>query len=427
MPYTVTRGANHTVAITANLEPDAVKRERENILKKICRSANVPGFRPGRAPAAAVRARYAEAIQEELQEHLTGVLWNEIFAGEKKLDPLTNPEISNLDFSDDGGFRFTAEFEVRPSYELAEIAKLELPAVSLEVSDAEIDEELGKVAQEQAVWEPAEEAEAVDGMLIEVDLEGQVEDSEEEPYTETDASFVLGSERVPSEISEALQGAKVGDHKQASKILPDDLEDKTKAGKTVRYEITVKGLKKKVVPEIDDELAAAIGLDSLEDLRGRITTVLENQKRSERRTAWRRFILAHLEQGIDQGELPSSLVQSTLREQLDRYAYTMAMQGVDVDPEKINWQELAAKAEPAARQEVLDTLILEQLTESWDTRVPEAEVDAYIAAEASRRGVPPGEHKANLASDQRLERIRHGARIAATVDEMIRRAGGEVE
>jgi len=427
MPYTVTRGANHTVAITANLEPDAVRRERENILKKIRRSANVPGFRPGRAPEAAVRARYADAIQEELQEHLTGVLWQEIFESENEFDPLTNPEISDLEFSDDGSFRFTAELEVRPSYDLAEIATLELPAVSLEVSDAEIDEELGKVAQEQAVWEPAEEAEAADGMLIEVDLEGRVEDSEEEPYTETDASFVLGSERVPSEISEALQGAKVGDHRQASKILPDDLEDKNKAGKTVRYEITVKGLKKKAVPEIDDELAVAIGLDSLDDLRGRITSVLENQKRSARRTAWRRFILDHLEQGIDQGELPSSLVQSTLREQLDRYAYTMAMQGVDVDPEKTNWQELAAKAEPAARQEVLDTLILEQLTESWDTKVPEAEVDAYIAAEASRLGVPPGEHKANLASDHRLERVRHGARIAATVDEMIRRAGGEVD
>ena len=427
MPYTVTRGANHTVAITANLESDAVKPERENILKKIRRSASVPGFRPGKAPEAAIRARYADAIQEELQEHLTGVLWHEIFEGENELDPLTNPEISNLEFSDDGGFRFTAEFEVRPSYEIAEIATLELPAVGLEVSDAEIDEELVKVADEQAVWEPAEEAEAADGMLIEVDLEGRVEDSEAEPYTETDASFVLGSNRVPQEISEALQGAKIGDHRQASKILPDDLEDKTKAGKTVRYEITVKGMKKKAVPGIDDELAVAIGLDSLDDLRGRITSVLENQKRSARRTAWRRFILDHLEGGIDQGELPSSLVQSTLREQLDRYAYTMAMQGVDVDPEKINWQEIAAKAEPAARQEVLDTLVLEQLTESWDTAVPEAEVDAYVAAEAARLGVPPGEHKATLASDHRLERIRHGARIAATVDEMIRRAGGEVD
>lgn len=427
MPYTVTRAANHTVAITANLEPDAVDRERKNILRKIRRSASVPGFRPGKAPEAAVRARYADAIQEELQEHLTGVLWHEIFDGESDMDPLTNPEISDLEFSDDGGFRFTAELEVRPKYELGEIEGIDLPEVSLDVGDGEIAEELTKVAEEQAVWEPAEEAEAGDGMLIEVDLEGTIEDSDEDPYTESDASFVIGSDGVPPEISEALQGARVGDHRQASKVLPDDLEDKAKAGKTVRYEISVKGLKQKAVPKIDDDLAVTIGLENLDELRERIRSVLENQKRSARRTQWRRFILDHLEQGIDQGELPPSLVQATLREQLDRYAYTMAMQGANVDPDKINWQELAAKAEPAARQEVLDTLILEHLTEEWETPVPEAEVDAYIASEAARLGVPPGEHKANLAADNRLERVRHGARIAATVDEMIRRAGGEVD
>ena len=427
MPYSLTRAANHTVAITANLEPEAVDRERKNILRKIRRSANVPGFRPGKAPEAAVRVRYADVIQQELQEHLTGVLWHEIFDSESDMDPLTNPEISDLEFSDEGGFKFTAELEVRPKYELADISELELPEVSLEVAGGEIEEELAKVAEEQAVWEPAEEAEATDGMLIEVDLEGVVEDSDEDPYTESDASFVLGSDRVPPEINEALQGAKIGENRRATKVLPDDLEDTKKAGKTVRYDIHIKGLKKKAVPEVDDELAVAIGLESLEELRERISGVLESQKRSARRTTWRRFILDHLEQGIDQGELPPSLVQATLREQLDRYAYTMAMQGVDVDPEKINWQEIAAKAEPAARQEVLDTLILEQLTETWETGVPEAEVDAYIASEAARLGVPPGEHKATLASDNRLERVRHGARIAATVDEMIRRAGGEVD
>jgi trigger factor len=304
---------------------------------------------------------------------------------------------------------------------------MDLPEVSLEVAEDEIERELDRVAEEQAVWEPAEDAEAADGMLIEVDLVGTVTGSDDEPYTENDAQFVLGSESVPPEITAALQGARVGDERQAEKVLPDDLEDKDKAGKTVSYEISVKGLKSKVTPEIDDELAVTIGLESLDELKERISGMLENQKRSDRRTAWRRFILDHLEGDIDLGDLPQSLVQTTLREQLDRYAYTVAMQGGNVNPDEIDWQELSAKAEPAARQEVLDTLILEQLAHEWETPVPEPEVDAYIAAEAARLGVPPAEHKANLAADNRLERVRHGARIAATVDEMIRRAGGEVE
>ena len=228
-------------------------------------------------------------------------------------------------------------------------------------------------------------------------------------------------------MNEALQGARVGDERTATKVLPEDLEDEHKAGKTVTYSIEVKGIKKKILPEIDDELAKTIGLEDLDELRQRVHDVLEQQKRGERRNTWRRSALDHLQADIDQAELPSSLVQSTLKEQLDRYAYTMAMQGVEFDPEKVDWHEISAKAEPAARQEVLDTLILEQLAESWEIGVPEAEVDAYVAQEAVRQSVPPAEHKANLAAEGKLERVRHAARIAATVDEMIRRAGGEVE
>jgi trigger factor len=427
MPYTLTRRANHTVEISAHLEPEAVTRERNGIIRAFRGKAKVPGFRPGKAPAAAVRARFANEIDEELQEHLTGLLWREVFDGEDEMDPLTNPEISKLEFASDGGFSFKAEFEVRPSYDLPELGELDLPEVSLDVSDAEIDGELLKVQEEQAVWEPADDDQVADGMMVEVDLHGEVEDSEDEPYSEEDARFVVGSDSVPPEVNEALQGARVGDERTAVKVLPDDLEDASRAGKKVAYTIVVKSLKRKSLPEIDDDLATTIGLEDLEELRGRIRDVLGQQKRNERRNAWRRFILDHLAEDIDHAELPSSLVQSTVRDQLDRYAYTLAMQGTNVDPEKIDWQEIAAKAEPAARQEVLDTLLLEQLAESWEVPVPEAEVDAYVATEAARAGIPPAEHKANLAAENKLERIRHAAKVAATVDEMIRRAGGEVE
>jgi len=427
MPYTLTRRANHTIEISAHLEPEAVTRERDGIVRTFRGKAQVPGFRPGKAPAAAVRARFANEIDEELQEHLTGLLWREVFDGEDEMDPLTNPEVSDLDFASDGGFSFKAAFEVRPSYDLPDLGELGLPKASLDVSDPEIDGELIKVQEEQAVWEPADDDQAADGMMAEVDLHGEVDDSEDEPYSEEDARFVVGSDSVPPEINEALQGAKVGDERTAIKVLPDDLDDADKAGKKVSYNIVVKSLKRKSLPEIDDDLATTIGLENLEELRGRIRDVLSQQKRNERRNTWRRFILDHLAENIDQSELPSSLVQSTVRDQLDRYAYTLAMQGTNVDPEKIDWQEIAAKAEPAARQEVLDTLVLEQLAESWEVPVPEAEVDAYVATEAAREGKPPAEHKANLAAEHKLERIRHGAKIAATVDEMIRRAGGEVE
>jgi trigger factor len=102
MPYTLNHRANHTVEVTAELDAATVDRERETIIRGFSRRARVPGFRPGKAPAAAVRARFGSEIQDELQEHLTGVLMREVFDGDDGLEPLTQPQLSAIGFSDEG-------------------------------------------------------------------------------------------------------------------------------------------------------------------------------------------------------------------------------------------------------------------------------------------------------------------------------------
>jgi trigger factor len=427
MPYKITHHANHTVHVDGEFDAETVERERATIVQNIRRGARVPGFRPGKAPPAAIQARFGEDIQTELQEHLTGRLLRDVFEGEEDLHPLTHPKLSDVQFDDKDGFRFTAEMEVRPHYDLAEVDGIELPEVSMEITDVEIDAELAKVAEENGTWEPADDKEAVDGMLIETDLHGVMDDSDEEPYHEHDARFVLGDDGVPPQINEALQGTKVGEQRIAERRFDDDDPNEQRAGKTVRYTIDVKALKRKQIPAVDDDLAKTIGLDSLIVLKERVTEVLERNKSAQRRETWRRFVLDHLEEGIDVNELPPSLVSSAVREDLNRFAYSMAMQGMAPDSDQLDWQEMAAKLEPGCRKRVLDTLIVEQLADEWQIAIPEAEVDAVITAEASRLKVPPGEHKADLAKQDRLDQLRHSVRISATIEELIRRAGGEVD
>jgi trigger factor len=427
MAYNLNHRANHTVEIDAELEAEAVEVERKQIIQQFRQQARVPGFRPGKAPVSAIRARFGSEIQSELQEQLTGRLLREVFEAEEDLHPLSNPRVSDLEFDDGGAFRFKASLEVRPHYELPSIDGLELPEVSLDVADAELDAELERFAEENATWEPADDDQAADGMLVEADLNGEMEDSDEEPYHEDNARFVLGEASVPPQINEALQAAKVGEQRFAERRFDDDDDNKQRAGKTVRYTIDVKALKRKVLPAVDDELAKTVGLESLDELKQRITEALQRNKRAQQRETWRRFVLDHMEEGIDTGELPPSLVQSAVGEDLNRFAYSMAMQGMAPDSAEVDWQEMAAKFEPGARTRVLDTLIAEQLADEWEVRVPEAEVDAVVTTEAQRQGLPPAEHKANLAKEGQLDSLRHSARISATIDEMIRRAGGEVE
>jgi trigger factor len=427
MPYTLSHRANSTVEVTAELDATAVEAERSEIIRSFRRKASVPGFRPGKAPESAVRARFGEDIEHELKEHLAGKLLGEVFDGEAGLQPITHPEVSDATFDEAGGFRLKAEMELRPRFELPPFDGYQLPEVSLAVSDAEIAAELESVAEEHAAWEPADDEAGADGMLVEADLHGQMEGSDQEPYDEKGARFVIGHGTVPPPINEALQGVRVGEQRIAERRFPDDDADQRRAGKTVRYTIEVTALKRKVRPAIDDELARTLGFDALDGLRERVAEVLGNTKRRQRREQWRRALLDHLEAGTDVNELPPSLVSSAVREDLNRFAYTMAMQGVAPESSEINWQELAARMEPGSRRRVLDMLVLEQLADDWQIAVPEAEVDGYINLEARQRGIPPGEHKANLAKEHKLEELRGSARISATVDEMIRRAGGEVE
>lgn len=427
MTYKLTEQANHKVEVAGSLTAEVVERERATIVRTIRSRAKLPGFRDGKAPESMIRARFADDIDNELKEQLNQLIWQEVMSAETELQPLTMPQIREVVIGDDGVFSMTAEMEVRPEYDLPDIESFTLPEVSLEVSEAEVSAELERLAEQQAVWQPAEDAAAADGMLVEADLDGQMEDSDEEPYTEEDAQFVLGSETIPSEVSEALQGAKVGDEVSAAKSFPDDDENEERAGKTVTYRIKVKGLKTKEVPEIDDDLATTVGLEDLDELTERVSEAVGRKKTADRRETWRRAILDHLQTAVDLNELPSSLVQKTVNESINRYAYQMAMAGQGPADGDFKWAELAAKAEPSARQHVADNLILEQLASEWDTPVPESEVDSYIAAEAAQLQIPPAEHKANLAAEDKIDAIRHGARLALVVDEMIRRAGGEID
>lgn len=428
MPHQVTRHPDHTVEITAGLDKVAVDQEREVISRRLRSKARVPGFRPGKAPLSAVRARYAEEIREELGEHLAGLLWRQVLDGEDEFEPLIQPTFEEMGFGDDGEFSFKARLEVRPRFDLPALDGIELPEHSTDVTDAEIQVELEGVSEENASWAPAaDNAQVVDGVMVEADLETQADGSDEAPTTEENVRIIVGAEGMPNEISEALQGARVGDQRVAVRALDEDQPEEDEGQERVRsatYTITVKAIKEKSLPEIDDELARGLGLNDLDQLKERIVEVLGHRKASKRRDQWRRHLLDHLEQDVDLEILPPTLVKEAVAGDIQRYIYHQAMQGQAPD-DQMDYQALRARFEPEARRRVLDTLVLEQLGDAWDVEVPEDDVNAYIAGEAQQKGIPPGEHKANLTKEDRLDNLRHAARMATIVSELLLRAGVE--
>lgn len=418
MPYEISRGSDHTLEISGSLDVEVVHSQRELISRKLRSHAAIPGFRKGKAPVSAIRVRFAEEISEELKEDLVSTVWREIVDQEEDFYPLTSPQFDRMEFVEDGSFEFKAHMEVRPVWDLPAVEGIEVEEIPLEVSEDEIEGELAKLQEEQASWVPAEEdAVASDGMLVECDLKTKVGEDEEENLQEG-AQILVGSDAIPAEIHESLQGARPGDVRQAShRRDPEDDESPL-----VQHEIEVKDLKVKTLPEIDEDLAKALEFDTVEELRERIREVLLQQKASDRRESIRRRILDVLETDLDLETLPPTLVKNAVAEDMQRFAYSLAMRGEKM-PEDMDWEQLQVQMTPGARKRVMDTLVLEQLVREWEVPVPEKDVEMYIRAEAQRKGVPVDEHKATLEKEDRLDQIRHGALMSAVVGEMFSRAG----
>jgi trigger factor len=424
MTYQLTERLQYKVGITAELEAAVVERERKAILSSMRHEISLPGFRPGKVPLSMLRARFGDQIEHELREKLFGVAWREIVAGEEDLRPLGMPTVSKIDINDDGTFSLDAELEIRPRLELRPVEELTLPELSLEVADADIEHELEGIQKEQAAWEPADDEPAADGMRVDCEFHGEDIESGEEIVHEDNAGFVIGHPELFAEINEAMQGAHTGDKRSATKRFDESDPDPKRAGKTVRFDVTIKSLKREELPPIDDELAETIGFESLQQLKDRVREVLTQSKVRERDQARRRALLDQLGEDFDLNTLPESLVQSAISNELEEIEQMVRNQGSD--PAQLDRSELTPKIEPNARRQVLDMLILDQLADEWDVEAEEM-LEELIRAQAGQLGVPPAEHKTNLAREEKLDGIRYSVRISATVKEMIRRAGGEDE
>jgi len=423
MTYQLTKRLQHRVEITGRLEAAEVERQQQGILRSLGRSAQLPGFRPGKAPMALLKARFADEVKQELHDKCIETLWHEIVEKEEEFHPISQLNVSSAQIEEDGSFALTAEIEVRPVIALGDPTSISLPEYSVEVSEDEIQSELEKLQKEQADWEPADEEPAADGMRVECVFHGEYVDEGEVFVHEENAGFVIGHEDLYPEINEAMQGAMTGDTRSATKQFDDDDPDESRAGKKARFDITVKSLKREALPEVDDELAKNIGLESLDELQQRINSVLAQNKRAERHGAWRRACLDQICTDFDLNELPPGLVSAMVNDELVQLEQFLVERGADKST--FDRQEMAAKIEPQARKKVLDLLIIEQLASEWEITGQEL-AQQLVMAQAAQLNVPAAEHKANLVKEKKLEGIVNSARLSATVDELIKRAGGEV-
>lgn len=403
MEYSIDRPTPCRVVVNATLTPDEVSEQRQHVLATWMRGANVPGFRKGKAPRLMVERNFAKEIREDLEEHLSRHVWGELLKGEK-LRPATPFGIRDAAIGEGGGFTLTGELEIYPEVTLPDLAGYTPPPFDLGPAATEVDKAIEQLRERQGQWEPADDAAAADGMLVEARVHGEYPDGGGDPFDDERALFSLGAAEVRPEFDAAIPGHKVGDELTIERVLGDEATPEL-VGKRLVYTLTIKSLRARRLPPLDDELATAFGIDGgLAALRDKVLDRLRDEKRHLRRDVWRDALLTHLSRG-EKLALPETVVEEDARKELVEFAHSLAQRGIDPEKAKLDWEKIAADMRERVSLRLGAELLLNALADSYGISVTAAEVDHQVETEARRINVPFAELKGNLAKGGGLERV----------------------
>src|SRR6202789_2736041 len=242
--------------IELEIPAENVQKATDKVVRDITRVARIPGFRPGKAPATLIRRRFAEDIQGEVVQSLVPE-YLEKALDEKKLVPVTRPEVDKVEFKEGEPLKFRAVFEVLPEFELGEYKGLEVQVEDLDAGDTKIDQVIEEMRERAATFVPVEGRAAKDGDYALIKLSGTPE-GEGDPVEADNIMCHIGAEETLESFTENLRGANSGETKKFQAKYPDDYPDEKLQGKTYDYTVDVQAIKEKKLPELNDEFAEEV-------------------------------------------------------------------------------------------------------------------------------------------------------------------------
>jgi trigger factor len=392
--------------VSVEIPADVVAGETENFVKKYQKMARLPGFRKGKTPATIIKQRFAGDLRSEVLESLVPKYLREAITKDK-LEPISQPAIIDLQMEDGKPLKFKAAFEVMPEITVGNYGDVKPEKKDVTVSDKEVQEALDHLREQQASFDPVEDRAVENGDYAQVSFVGTPK-GEGQPVNVDDIMVEIGGTITVAEFSDNLRGAKAGDVREFEVTYPEDFQDKRLAGKTVAYSVTIKGIKKKALPEMNDEFAKGLGKEftSVEELRKRIRENMEaERKHSIEHEAKDKLV----EELVKRNEfpVPESLVERQIDTRLERGLRALASQGMRAeDMRKMDMPRLRAGQREGAIREVKASLILEKIAEKEKLEVSDDEVQKEIDALAKQTQQTPEAIRARLTRDGALERIK---------------------
>jgi trigger factor len=376
--------------IEVRVPVDAVRDAEDTAAKRYASSVRLPGFRPGKAPAAMIKKRFKDAIRQQVIETLVQEAFQEVMSREK-LDVAAQPHIHDLKFEDGQPLSFELHVEVRPEIKLDRVQGFKISRAQAPVTDDTVREQIEQLREQKAQWTPVEEKPAP-GDMVRVQLSTAEENGEfPEPR---EYPLVLGSGQAIPGVEELIMDLAPGSNAERNVRWPDDFPDEAQRGKTKPVRISLLDVKRKALPALDDAFAREVGdFESLDALQSTVRKDLEENASREADAGVRSQLLDQIAEA-NAFEIPNAWVSQLI----DGYANAYQVP----EEERTKFRQ---EFRPVAEKQVRRDLIIETIAEKEGLKASEADVDDRVAKVAEQRGADPGQVYASLQKAGRLREI----------------------
>tara|TARA_B100001123_G_scaffold64702_1_gene71553 strand:- start:29783 stop:31084 length:1302 start_codon:yes stop_codon:yes gene_type:complete len=415
-------------SLAVEIPSEAVDQEIERLSQDYRRTLKIPGFRPGKAPVRLVRSRMHDQILQEVAQTLIPKALDEAIS-ERGLQPIATPTIRDVKTEEGQPLTFTALFEVLPPVEPGEYKGLTLRRPPISVTDESVTEAVQRLREHSAHLEPVEGRDVHNGDTVTIDLERRVintsaPDSPEHnvPESHNDIEIEIGGSSNPPGFDEELIGMSLEETKAFALSYPDDHESKGLAGTEVAYKIKLKLIRKKILPELDDDFARDLGkFDSLEALTTQVKTDLANQAELDADGQVRSELLRQLANSIA-GEVPEALIDQEIDRRVQRFVEHLIAQRVDPRQANIDWDTFRKEQREPATATVRSMLVIDEIARKESLTIKDEEVEAELQRQAERAGRTLSAARALLEKDGGLVKLKEGLRREKTIDFILKEA-----
>jgi trigger factor len=382
MNAVVERAENSEVTLKVEVEPERLSKATERAYQRLVQRVNIPGFRRGKAPRKILeRAVGTDALYREALDFVMPSAYEEAVR-ETGIIPITQPSFEVVELDPDKPLVFKAVVPVQPTVKLADWKSIKVEPESWAVTDEELEEAVQNVRNAQGQWVPVDNRAVRVGDQATIDVITTLEGAQLSPTPREMVAELNADGGTPS-WANRLAGMRIGESKDIDEEISADYQSESIAGKTATYHVTVKSIKARVLPDVDDEMARTAGdYETLDDLKKALRENLEARKKAEAKERYENDLVAKLADASEI-EFPHVMVHQETDQMLRETDMTLRRQGISLDmflrASNKSPDQLREEWEPGATRRIRHALVLQQLIRDEKLELDPAKLDASLA------------------------------------------------